>query len=752
KGSVAENTILYEASSKNENGNEQFLIAGLLKSVDDIMQISLNENGLKLDYNNWSVNPENKIQYSEKGLLIKDFEISHNDSRLALQSENDIPNSPLNILIKDFKISEITQMLKKENLLADGIISGNAQIRDLQKQMSYNADVKIDSLKIYENPIGNLHLLAKNTNPEIINTEITLSGLDNNAVLKGDYNTVSESLAMNLNLEKIQMKMLETFSQGYLKNTSGFINGNLAIGGKVEQPSILGEIKFNDVALQIDQIGSSFKNLNDEISFTNKGISFNQFKIYDPQEQVLNIDGEVLTDNYRDFAFNLDISGKDFNIVDSEKQSGQMLYGKLSLDTDLTVRGNMDLPKVRGNISITENTDFTFVMPQTSPTLQEREGIVEFISEKELALRKTLKTDSTSIENQSKITGMDVSVDISLNENAKMSVIIDEANGDFVKLQGDAQLTGGIDPSGKTTLVGIFTVHKGSYEMSIDLLRRTFDIQKGGTIVWTGEPTQADVNITAVYHTKAAPIDLLQQQLSGVTGSELNQYKQAIPFNTLLKINGELLKPILSFDITMNESNPSIPTSVITNTETKLAQLRTEESEMNKQVFALLLLNRFIGDNPFQSQTGVSAESMARQSVSRILSEQLNNLAGNLIAGVNLNFDLQSTDDYSTGERQNRTDLNVQLSKQLLNDRLKVSIGSNFGLEGEQRENEQTTNIAGDITIDYALSQDGRYTLRAYRKNEYQVALQGQVIETGVGFIITMDYNKFKEIFRKTKN
>ena len=41
--------------------------------------------------------------------------------------------------------------------------------------------------------------------------------------------------------------------------------------------------------------------------------------------------------------------------------------------------------------------------------------------------------------------------------------------------------------------------------------------------------------------------------------------------------------------------------------------------------------------------------------------------------------------------------------------------------------------------------------LRAYRKNEYQVALQGQIVETGVGFIITLDYNQFKEIFERSR-
>lgn len=332
-----------------------------------------------------------------------------------------------------------------------------------------------------------------------------------------------------------------------------------------------------------------------------------------------------------------------------------------------------------------------------------------------------------------------------------MSIIIDKANGDFVKLQGEADLTGGIDPSGKTTLVGVYQVEKGSYEMSVSLLKRKFDIQKGSTITWTGEPTTAKLDITAIYKTNAAPIDLVEQQFGG-NPADLNQFKQRIPFNTLLILKGELLKPEISFDITTDEKNNAVSSTVTETIDGKLAQLRQDENEMNKQVFALLLLNRFIGENPFESNSGVSAETMARQSVSKILSQQLNNIASNLIKGVDLNFDLESTEDYSTGTQNTRTDLNIDISKKLLNDRLKVTVGSNFGLEGEARQNENTTNIAGDVTIDYSLSRDGRYMLRAYRKNDYQVALQGQIVETGVGFIITLDYDKFCDIFRKSRN
>src|SRR5690606_31437489 len=174
---------------------------------------------------------------------------------------------------------------------------------------------------------------------------------------------------------------------------------------------------------------------------------------------------------------------------------------------------------------------------------------------------------------------------------------------------------------------------------------------------------------------------------------------------------------------------------------------KENESELNKQVFALIVLGRFVAENPFSSAAGGGVESMARESVSKLLSAQLNRLAGDLIAGVELDFDLQSTDDYSTGQQQTRTDLNVGISKRLLDDRLKITVGSNFGIEGANQPGRQPTNIAGDISAEYQLSKDGRYLLRAYRKNKYEVTLQGQVVETGLGFVISMDYNKFKELF-----
>ncbi|WP_312090310.1 translocation/assembly module TamB domain-containing protein [Chryseobacterium sp.] len=748
-GDVSNNIINYNITTKDEKDATQFLIAGNAKSMNDITEISLNPNGLKLNYMDWNVAENNKIQIFSQGIVADNFRLSNSGAEISLQSESNSPSSPLNVSLKDFKIETITEIIKKDSLLAKGTINGTAQLRDLTKKMTFTSDIDVTDLFVFGNPVGNLDIKVNSQSANLLNADIALSGNNNDVKILGNYNTSSSSFDLNLDMNQLQMKTLQGFTINAINNTEGYLSGDLKITGTTTAPKILGDVKMNNVGLMIAKTGSDFRNINDKIEFTNRGIEFDNFKINDKDGNSLKIDGQVLTQTYKDFAFNLDVDAKDFKVVNSEKSNDALMYGVLAIDAALKVRGNLDLPKVDGRLSVSDTTDFTFVLPQSSPSLQERDGIVEFIDQDQVALSKTIKADS--IDSQTNIKGMDVNVNIELSKEAKLSILIDKANGDFVKLQGEADLTGGIDPSGKTTLVGVYQVEKGSYEMSVSVLKRKFDIQKGSTITWTGEPTTATLDITAVYNTQAAPIDLVEQQFSG-SQSELNQFKQRIPFNTLLKLKGELMKPQISFDITTDEKNNAISSNVADTVEGKLAQLREDENEMNKQVFALLLLNRFIGENPFQSNSGLSAETMARQSVSKILSQQLNNLASDLIKGVDLNFDLESTEDYSTGKQNTRTDLNVDISKKLLNDRLKVTVGSNFGLEGETRQNENTTNIAGDVTIDYSLSRDGRYTLRAYRKNEYQVALQGQIVETGLGFVITLDYDKFRDIFRKSKN
>src|SRR5690606_34809160 len=233
----------------------------------------------------------------------------------------------------------------------------------------------------------------------------------------------SSTFNLNLDLNQLQMQTVQGLSMNAIENAEGYLSGDLKITGNTSAPQIRGDVKFNDVGLGITQLGSKFTNINDEINFTSRGIDFNQFKINDDSGNSITIDGAVLTQTYTDFSFNLDVDAEGFKVVDSEKNNDRMMYGVLAIDADLSIRGDLDLPRVDGNLSVTDVTDFTFVLPTSSPSLQDREGIVEFIDQDQIALQETITAET--LTDQSDIKGMDVNVNIDVTKEAKISLIID---------------------------------------------------------------------------------------------------------------------------------------------------------------------------------------------------------------------------------------------------------------------------------------------------------------------------------------
>lgn len=748
-GKVENNLLTYALEVKDVKDKQQYFIAGEFKTEDSKNIFKIDAENFILNYDKWNIDPENAIEFGGKRLYINKFYLANAGNELKIQSQGEQDNAPLKVEFVNFKIETIMNIVKKDEILMQGLINGNAVVENVMTKPTFTSDLKVDQFAFRGEPVGDITIKVDNKTNNLLAANVTVTGQDNDVNLNGNYKIDDGNLDFDLNLKKLNIKSIQGFSMGNIKEGTGYLAGNFKITGNASAPKVNGELNFKETGFRVTKLNSFFKTQNEKITLHNDVITFDKFTFHDENDNELTINGTIKSADYTNFDFGLTVVADDFRAIHSKEVDNDLFYGDLILDTKLNIKGTLANPVIGGNININKDTKFTVVLPQSDPSIADREGIVEFVDEDNMYLKQTIAMENQL--NQSQLIGMDVSVEIAIDKEAELTLVIDKGNGDYLNLKGEAQLTGGIDPSGKTTLTGKYEFSEGAYEMNFNMIRRKFDIQKGSSITWNGEPTMASLNITAIYKVETAPIDLLGNQLPTDNPTVRNTYKQKIPFQTLLKMNGELLKPEITFDIVLPDGNYDVSTDVVSLTQTKLEQLRQEPAELNKQVFALLLLNRFIGENPFASESGgTSAESLARQSVSKILSQQLNDLAGELITGVQLEFDLESTDDYTTGTRENRTDLNVGVSKKLLNDRLKVTVGSSFAVEGQERANEESTNIAGDVALDYQLTKDGRYMVRAYRKNEYQVAVEGQVVETGVAFIITMSYNKFRELFHRS--
>jgi len=122
-----------------------------------------------------------------------------------------------------------------------------------------------------------------------------------------------------------------------------------------------------------------------------------------------------------------------------------------------------------------------------------------------------------------------------------------------------------------------------------------------------------------------------------------------------------------------------------------------------------------------------------------------------VLPGVELNFDIQSYEEYQSGQAEGRTQIDIGLKKQLFDERLSVQLGGSFDVEGERVRHNQATDIASDINIEYRLTKDGRYRLKGFRHNQYEGAIEGQLVETGIGFIYVRNFNWWKNFLSRLK-
>jgi hypothetical protein len=399
-------------------------------------------------------------------------------------------------------------------------------------------------------------------------------------------------------------------------------------------------------------------------------------------------------------------------------------------------------PVVDARLGLSEGSNLTYIVPHNDAQVMEGEGIVRFVD-------KTFKNDpfmkaiNPADTVKSTFTGLSLTARIELTDKETFKVVIDPTTGDQLTVKGNTTLTLSMDPTGDLNLSGRYEISEGTYNLSFyKFLKREFEIEKGSTMTWGGDPLNAEMDIAAIFEVETAPIDLMSAQLQGSDQTELNKYKQRLPFQVYLEINGELLKPEIGFKLDMPMSQRDYMGG---NVYSRLQDINTREADLNKQVFALLILKRFISDNPFENQGAGGFEGTARSSVSKILTEQLNRLSEN-VRGVELSFDVKSYEDYSSGQAQGQTQLQLGLSKNLFNDRLVVKVAGNVDVEGESSTRE-VTDFIGDLALEYKLTDDGRFRITGFRNSNYDM-IDGELTETGAGLIYIKDYNLLSELFK----
>jgi hypothetical protein len=747
-GGIHNNELETALVLEDDKGKKRFRLAGELDKLPGGLKFVLNPDSLLLSYDPWKVSRDNYVQYDSTGIVVHEFTISNNGDSLSLNSQGSTGAAPLDVRFGNFRLSTISRLANQDSVIADGLLNGTAEVKNLLKNPLFTSDLKIQNLSYKTDTLGDLSVKVNNEKENTFSADIGLQGKNNDIAISGDYRTDSSKMDLKLDLRRINLAAFAGAAKGTMDDMRGSLMGKLTVLGTFDKPTVRGNLYFDSAVITPTISGERLNVSKDRIAFDEDGFNFSEFTLRDSAGNKLILDGNVFTKDYHTFGFDISLNAQNFRMVNAPENSSRQFYGQLNLDAAINLEGKMDAPRVDGTIRVNKRTNFYYVLPGDDPEVGDRIGVVRFVDhrtgdtlvDKKVLILRTNKTE---------IKGLDVSLNLLTDTSALLNVVIDPRSGDELNVRGQSNLIFQLEKSGKMDLTGSYEVNGGFYSLSFEVLKRKFSIDPGSVITWTGDPTKATVNLTASYTTLTPSIDLVSNVISVYPLVEQNKFQQKLPFLVTLKLEGDLLKPTITFDI-------SLPTTILTlwpDVDQRLTQLRNQQSEMNEQVFALLLLGRFVGQDPLASATGGGSTpgNLAFSSASQILTNQMDQVAASLIKQVDIHFNLNNQQDFLTGTEIDYTELDINVSKQFMEDRLRVNVGSTFDVVGTGAPKQAPSNLAGNVDAGYKLSKDGRYMLRAYRQNQYQAVVLGQVIETGVGFVFTFNYDKFKEIWHRAK-
>ena len=248
-----------------------------------------------------------------------------------------------------------------------------------------------------------------------------------------------------------------------------------------------------------------------------------------------------------------------------------MLFrSKAYVSGNLGVYGDVDNINFNINVKTEKNTEFN--IPLSGPATVEENDYMFFVKKDSLQKDQTSYTKSLS--------GINLNFNLEATPDASVKLIFDSKSGDVIQANGSGNINMVINTNGKFEMSGLYTLDDGNYLFSLEnLLSKKFDIVSGSTIKWTGDPLNADINITAGYNQNSSLTPFFPSDSTGL-------YTKPVRASVLLNLKDKLLTPDISFGI-------QLPTVDETTRQTVLSYINNEQ-ELNRQVFSLLLLKSFV--------------------------------------------------------------------------------------------------------------------------------------------------------------
>lgn len=642
------------------------------------------------------------------------------------------PLQELQVRLENFAISNFRDVLEANKIPIDGKLEGSVNLKSLLQNPIFETNLKVAGFKYAKELIGNLVVNSTyNSSRKTIFNDIFVEYYGNVGMkiplkISGDYRLDDEKNALDLKVafQNFNLKLAEPFVTSISSSLSGFVTGDLNVKGSLEKPDVLGDLNFMRAFIKIDYL-NTYYNFAHTMHISSKEFSMRDITINDALGHQAKGNIIMRHNNFSDFNLDIVLNADKFQFLNTSAKDNDLFYGSAIASGLVKIKGPLDLI----SISVIARTDkgTNLSIPISSKSTVYQSDFIRFVS--------SVPADSNSVaeiqDKATKVSGLLLDFDLDVTPDAEVKIVFDPKIGDVITGNGEGRIKMSIDESSNFMMTGDYTITKGDYLFTLEnVINKKFFVDQGGTIKWRGDPYNAEINMTARYNVKTS----LYELVSIVDSSAA--YKMKVPVSCKLDLTGNLLSPEIKFGIELPESDE--------NTRNLVYSMIKDEQELNRQVFALLVINSFLPTDRSAVNSGIS------QGIGTTSFEMISSQFSNWLSQISNDFDIGFV--YRPGNEISTDQVEIALSTQIFNDR--IILEGNVGVGGKQVGSTQASgNVLGDVTVVYKITPEGRLRVKAFnRSNSVEVLNNNAPYKQGVGVSYRFDFDRLSDVFRRKKN
>ena len=696
--------------------------------VDLGLKAQLRPNGISMHitpdnptlvYRPFKVNPDNYIYLSDEGRIHADVKIyDENHSGLSLYSTPDsLVQQDLTVALNQIDIAEFRRIIPYMPDIA-GFINAEAHYIQSESSMQVATDIGINNLAYNKQQLGNWEMsavyLPKETGEHSIDGFLMLNDEEimslNGTYLSATGKNDKDNLTADVNLHHLPLKVANAFIPDDMARLKGDLDGSISIEGSTSQPVLNGELGLDSVIINIPQASLNLQLDNRPLKIENSRLKFERFNIFTKGKTPFSIDGYVDMTDMAAMDINLKMEAHNFELINAKQTKESLVHGKIYVDVNAMLKGRPDALTMRGNMNILGSSDFTYVLKDSPLTVEDRlNETVTFVD-----FSDTTHIAKPHIPAMS-LGGMDILMTLHIDEAVQARVNLNESGSNYMLLEGGGDLSFQYQPDGNMLLNGRYSLMSGEmkYEMPIIPLK-TFYIQDGSYIEWTGNVMNPNLNIKASERVRASV-------------SSDGESTRMVNFNVGVNLTNRLED--LGFTFTLEAPDDGAM-------QNELAAKSAEEK--NKLAVTMLVTGIYMSESNTGGK-GFDTNSM----LNSFLQSEINKIAGNALKTIDINFGMETTDEGETGNT--RTDYNFQFAKRFWNNRFQVIIGGKISTGNDVQQ--QDESFIDNISLEYRLDNSGTRYIKIFHDKNYESILDGEVIETGAGIVLRKKVSKLSELF-----